>query len=311
MANPTKQDVSQVVSEELRFRSDDEECAATLYRPDGVEDVTPCVVMGNGFSLTRRDGLPRFAERFVDAGIATLTFDFRHLGDSDGEPRQLVDYQRQRTDLAAAVDFARTLEGIGADRIAVWGFSFAGGHVVHVAARDDRLAAAVSMFPILDGLALAREYGLRNNARYMAAAVRASVGRRPIQMAVTGPPGAPAMLTQPEAEPGFDAVCAEDSRWRNEFLAKPSQPIVEIRPIREASNVRCPLLLCLGTEDTIAPVGPIERAADRAPQSDLRRYPIGHFDGFRDAFEEVVSDQIDFLDRHLVPSPRPDRSRIQ
>lgn len=306
MANPTKQDVSRGVSEELRFRFDDEDCAATLYRPDGVEDVTPCVVMCNGFSLTRRDGLPRFAERFVDAGIATLTFDFRHLGDSDGEPRQLVDYQRQRTDLAAAVDFARRLEGIDADRIAVWGFSFGGGHVVHIAAHDDRLAAAVSMFPFLDGLAAAREYGLRNNARYMAAAVRASVDRRPIQMAVTGPPGAPAMLTQPEAESGFDAVCAEDSRWRNEFLAKPNQPLVKIRPVREASNVRCPLLICLGTEDTIVPLRAIERAADRAPQSELRRYLIGHFDGFLDAFEDVVSDQIEFFGRHLVPSPRPD-----
>ena len=287
------------LTEELRFQSAGEECAATLYRPDFVADDTPCVVMGNGFSLTRRDGLPRFAERFSEAGIATLTFDFRHLGDSDGEPRQLVDYQRQRTDLAAAVDFARRLEGIDPDRIAVWGFSFCGGHVVHVAAHDDRLVAAVSMFPILDGLAVAREYGLRNNARYMAAAVRASVGRRPIQMAVTGPPGAPAMLTQPEAEPGFDAVCAEDSRWRNEFLARPSQPIVKIRPVREASNVHCPLLLCLGTEDTIAPLGPIERAADRAARGELRRYSIGHFDGFLDAFEDVVSDQLEFLDRHL------------
>lgn len=299
------------VSEELRFRSDDEECAATLYRPDDpAEDDTPCVVMGNGFSLTRHDGLPSFAERFADTGIATLTFDFRHLGDSDGEPRQLVDYQRQRADLAAAIDFARSLEGIDADRIATWGFSFAGGHAVHVAANDDRLAAAVSMFPFLDGLAAAREYGLRNNVRYVAAAARAAVGRRPIRMPVTGPPGASAILNQPEAEPGFDGVCAEDSSWRNEFLAKPSQPLVEIRPVRDAPHVRCPLLLCLGTEDTIVPLGPIERAADRAPQSELRRYPFGHFDGFLEAFDDVVGDQIDFLDRHLTPSPRPDRSPI-
>jgi uncharacterized protein len=274
-------------SEEYRFRSDGEECAATLYRPAiPAEGDTACVVMGNGFSLTRRDGLPRFAERFADAGIAALTVDFRHLGDSDGEPRQLVDYQRQRADLAAAVAFARTLDGIDADRIAVWGFSFAGGHAVHVAARDDRLVAAISMFPMLDGLAAVREYDPRSNVRYVIATVRAMVGRRHIRMPVTGPPESRVMLNQPEAEPGFQAVRAEDSGWRNEFLAKPSQSLVGVRPVRDVDRVHCPLLLCLATEDTMVPLQSIERAADRAPHGELRSYPIGHFDGFLDAFEE-------------------------
>ena len=291
------------VSDELHFRSNNEECAATLYRPDvTAEEDTPCVVMGNGFSLTRRDGLVRFAERFASAGIAALTFDFRHLGDSGGEPRQLIDYQRQRSDLAAAIAFARTLDGIDADRVAVWGYSLAGGHAVHVAAHDDRLAAAVSMFPMLDGLAFAREYVLRNNARYIAAAARATVGRRPIRMPVTGPPGTRAILNQPEAEPGFQAIRAEDSRWRNEVLTKPTQPIVKVRPIRDADHVRCPLLLCLATEDTIAPLQSIERAADRAPYGELQSYSIGHFDGFLDAFEDVVGDQLEFLDQPLEPS---------
>ena len=296
-------DLTPDVSEEFHFRSADEECAATLYRPDDPgENETSCVVMGNGFSMTRRDGLPRFAERFAEAGIAALSFDFRHLGDSDGEPRQLIDYQRQRDDFDAAIDFARTLEGIDDDRIAAWGYSFAGGHVLPVAADDDRLAAAISMFPMLDGLGFVREYGLGNNARYVAAAARAAIGRRLIRMDVTGPPGSRAVLNHAEAEPGFDAVCAEDSRWRNEFLAKPSQLIGEIRPVRQASSVRCPVLFFLGTEDTMVPLGAIERAADDAPKSELRRYSIGHFDGFLDAFDDVVNDQLDFLDTHLSPS---------
>ena len=296
-------ETADIETEELRFRSDGEECAATLYRSDtAVADEMPCVVMGNGFSLTRHDGMPRFAERFADRGIAALTFDFRHLGDSDGEPRQLIDYQRQRSDLAAAVAYARTLDRVDGDRIAVWGYSFGGGHVLPVAAQDDRLAAVISMFPMLDGLEFVREYGLRNNARYVAAAARAAIGRRPIRMAVTGPPGAPAVLNHAEAEPGFDAVCAEDSRWRNVFLAKPSQSIVQIRPVRDAPDVQCPLLFCLGTEDTMMPLRAIERAADRAPQAELLRYPCGHFDGFLDAFKAVVGDQFVFLDDHLDPS---------
>jgi uncharacterized protein len=285
---------------ELLFSSGDAQCAATLHRPEGVKGDTPCVVMGNGFSLTREDGLPRFAERFAEAGISTLTFDFRHLGDSGGEPRQLIDYQRQRADLAAGIDHARSLDGIDADRIVPWGYSFAGGHVLHVAARDDRLAGAIAMFPMLDGLAAARAYGLRESMRFFTAAARAFAGRRLVEMPVTGPPGAPAVLNQPEAEPGFNAVRAEDSGWRNQALMKPSQPFAAFRPVRDASNVDCPLMLCLGSEDTISPRQAIERAADDAPRGELHRYPIGHFEGFLGAFDDVVDDQIEFVQRHAA-----------
>src|SRR3712207_7992900 len=96
--------------------------------------------MANGVSMTRRDGITRFAERFADSGIAALTFDPRHLGDSDGEPRQLIDVDRQRADLAAALRFARSLEGIDPRRIAVWGFSLGGG-IAPATAVEDRSAA--------------------------------------------------------------------------------------------------------------------------------------------------------------------------
>ena len=137
---------------ELRFDSGAEECAATLYRPNaGRSTAVPCVVMANGMSLTRRDGLPRFAERFAAAGLAVLAFDFRHLGDSAGEPRQLVDYRRQRADFSAAIACARALDGVDPDRIAAWGFSFGGGLAIY-AAGAERLAAAVALCPLADGL---------------------------------------------------------------------------------------------------------------------------------------------------------------
>jgi len=49
-----------------------------------------------------------------------LLFDYRHFGDSDGKPRQLVSVRRQLQDYAAAVAFARALSGVDPARIAVW-----------------------------------------------------------------------------------------------------------------------------------------------------------------------------------------------
>lgn len=287
--------------EELSFRSGDEACAATLHRPanPAVGDV-PCVVLAAGVSQTRRDGFPRFAERFAQAGFAALTFDFRHLGDSEGEPRQLIDFKRQRADLAGAIAFARTLSSVDPDRVAVWGFSFGGGHAVHVAARDNQLAAAIALCPFADGLAFTLAGDVRNNLRLMGAAGRAVLTRRPIRMPVTAQPGELVLFTQPEASLGFEAVRAKDSAWRNVILAKPSQPAVRIRPARGARSVRCPLLVGLGSNDTMVPARPIRRLAEQAPNGRLHHYPGGHFDGFLDHFEDVADDHIAFLTRHLV-----------
>jgi dienelactone hydrolase len=292
------------VPEEVRFVSGDgEQCAGTVYRPvTASSGGAPCVVMANGVSMTRRDGIPRFAERFAESGIAALAFDFRHLGDSDGEPRQLINFRRHLTDFATAVSFSRSFDGIDAGRVAVWGFSFGGGLALATAIEDRSIAAAVLLCPMLDGLAFALAGDARNNVRLFGAALRALARREKSRLALTGPPGRTVLFPQVEAAPGFETVKGEDSLWENEIRFEPTQPATRFRPARRARRLRCPLLVCLGLEDTIVPPRPIERTASRAPAGELRQYPINHFTAFLNGFEAVASDQVDFLSRHLAQS---------
>lgn len=290
-----------LTTEELMFPSGSEHCAATLCRPADPDGATPCVVMAQGFSLTRRDGAPRYAEGFARAGLAALTFDYRHFGDSTGEPRQLTDHVRQREDLAAAVDLARSLDGIDPDRIVVWGYSFGGGHALDHASRDARLAAAILHFPFLDGRAAMRQADPVTALRVTGATLGALVRRRLVHLPATGPPRSRAMLTQEEAEPGFDAVRASGSLWRNEFRARPTQPVFTYRPVKVAGRVRCPLLACLGERDTIAPGPAIVRTAKQAPRGTLRRFDQAHFDAFLDGYDDVFVAQVAFLERHVGP----------
>ena len=150
--------------EQLRFRSGDAECAAVLIRPDATEPV-PCVVLGHGFGAVKEGGPIRVAERYAEAGFAGLAFDYRHFGESGGEPRQLLDIGRQLDDWRAAIAYARTLDGIDGERIALWGSSFAGGHVIAIAAGDPRVAAVVSQVPYTDGIATLRDARAREHAR--------------------------------------------------------------------------------------------------------------------------------------------------
>lgn len=100
-------------------------------------------------------GAARLCDPFAAAGIAALTYDYRHLGTSEGEPRGLIDITRQRADYRAAIDLARRLDGIDHERIALWGTSFGGGHVLATAARYHGIAAAIIQNPFVDGHAAA------------------------------------------------------------------------------------------------------------------------------------------------------------
>src|SRR5205085_11612296 len=158
---------------DVAFKSSGDECRAWLFLPDA--ERPPLVILGHGLGATREYGLEPYARRFSDAGIAALVFTYRHFGDSGGEPRQLLDIERQLDDWAAALAYARNLDGIDTARIALWGTSFGGGHVIEAAARDQAVAAVVSQCPFTDVLAAMRAASPLSIARAAVPALCADV----------------------------------------------------------------------------------------------------------------------------------------
>lgn len=292
--------------DDVQFGSGADRISAWLYRPDGDGDV-PLLVMAHGLGAVRTMRLDAYAERFRAVGYACLVFDYRHFGDSEGQPRQLLDIKRQLTDWAAAVTYARTLPGVDADRIALWGTSFAGGHVIATAARVPGIAAVISQCPFTDGIASARIIKPGVLARISALAVRDLIGARlgwpPVMVPAAGRPGEVALMTTPDAYPGYLKLIPEGGDVRNEVAARFALKLLPYRPGRLAAKVPCPILFCVCTTDSVAPPGPTRRHAARAPRGEVALYPEGHFDIYVDAaFERVVADQIAFLDKHLRPS---------
>ena len=289
---------------DVTFPSGDAHCAAYLYRPDDADGDVPCVVMAHGFSATRDDRLPAFAERFAAAGMAVLVFDYRHFGASGGTPRQLLDVGRQHDDYRAAIAYARGLDGVDPERIALWGSSFSGGHVVAVGATEPRLAAIVSQAPFADGLATVKLVPPKNVARLTIDGLRdragALLGRPPHLVPAVAPPGGYAAMSAPEAQPGFDAIAAPDGNWQNAFAARLMLTMALYRPVRSAAKVTAPLLVCVCDDDQTTPPGPAIEMAESAPRHELVRYPIGHFGIYvGEDFERAVADQTAFLRKHL------------
>jgi fermentation-respiration switch protein FrsA (DUF1100 family) len=291
---------------DVTFTSDGVECATWLYRPAGEEAGSrPVVVMAHGFSATRDQRLDAYAERFAAAGVGALLFDYRHFGASGGEPRQLLDIRRQHADYRAAIAFARTLSWVDPARIALFGSSFSGGHVIALAAADPSIAAIVSQCPFTDSFASLPKLGAANAARATGAGlrdeVRARMGRPLLYIPPVGAPGTFAVMSTPDAEPGFRAMTAPGSPWENRVAGRIALQVIGYRPGRAAARLRCPALFCICDEDSVAPAARTARLVAAAPRAEIRRYPVGHFEIYvGEPFEQAVADQTEFLTRHLL-----------
>ena len=289
--------------EDVRFRSADADCAGWLYRPEGPARDGACVVLAHGFGGTKEARLDAYAERFAAAGFAALVFDYRHHGDSGGEPRLLIDVERQQADWRAAIEFARAADGVDPERIVAWGTSFSGGHVVEVAAADPRIAAVIAQSPYMSGVATLHSAGPAHNLRLTRAALRDRVaGRRGggHEMAVVGPPGTVAAMASPDAEPGYLALFPPGYEWPNRFLPRRTLTLPAYRPYTKATRVAAPLLVQVMSADVVTPPAPARKAAAMAPRGELIEYAGGHFDIYvGEPFERAIADQIEFLGRVL------------
>jgi pimeloyl-ACP methyl ester carboxylesterase len=263
------------------------------------------VVIAHGFSGTRELRLDAYAQRFCDAGLGALVFDYRHFGASAGEPRQLLDIGSQQDDYRAAVGYARALDWVDPERVALFGTSFSGGHVIAVAAGDERIAAVVCQCPFTDGLASLPKLGAANIVRATVAGLRdqfaALAGRPARYVPAVGPPGSFAVMTTPDAQPGFEALRPPDSNWENRVAARIALRVAAYRPGRLAAKVACPVLFCVCDGDAVAPPKATLKFARAAPRGEIKRYPVGHFDIYVGApWEHAVADQTEFLSRSLA-----------
>lgn len=294
------------VRQRVRFDSGGQTCVAWHY--PGTNGA--CVVMAAGGAVTKEPGTDRFAARFHADGFSVLAFDFRHLGESGGQPRQVVRVAEQLADLEAAVRRARTLPEVDPNKIACWAFSLSGGHLFRIAARTPGVAAVIAQSPVADNLvaspnALRYEsvgVALRFPILAAADAIAGLFGRPPDLIPLAGPRGTVAMLSTPDATDGARALDPDGrySDWQQTIAARSVLPLMVYRPGRAAARARCPMQVIICDDDQTALPGPARRAAGRAPDAELVAVPGGHYAPFLDQHERVVAAELDFLRRRLL-----------
>lgn len=287
------------------FPSAGQSCSAWLYFPESVRPA-PVIVMAHGVGGVRSMRLDVYAKRFCAAGYACLVFDYRHFGDSEGTPRQLLDIRKQLQDWKSALAYVRSRNDVDGSRVVLWGTSFSGGHVLSTAADDQQVAAVIAQCPFTDGLASSLAMDPRTSLRVAALALRDQVaawrGASPVMVATAGKPGSTALMTAPDAEHGYLRLVNDAVRltFQNQVAARFALQIIRHFPGRRAAEIACPVLFCVCDNDSVTPAKATLKHARRAPRGEIKRYEDGHFDIYLgESYERVLQDQLDFLQRHV------------
>ncbi|MFD3040290.1 alpha/beta hydrolase [Mycolicibacterium senegalense] len=278
-----------------------ERCVGYLRKSD--RRPGPCVVLCTGFGGTQdTPAVLAAAEAFAAAGFHTLTFDYRSFGESGGRPRQVVSIGRQLADIAAAVACARGVDDVDPARIALWGTSLGGGHVVAAAARDHEIAAVIAQIPFNGFPRRVQGRSPLSTLRLLAVMAedwcRGMLHRQPRYIPAVGAPGELAVMTGEGAQRAVAGMVSPT--WRNQVAPRALIEMMRYRPIDFAARVRCPLLVCMGTEDAETTPERVAALAAAAPQGELLEYPVGHFEFYADDVRDrVIADQSAFLTRVL------------
>ncbi|KIW22531.1 uncharacterized protein PV07_12409 [Cladophialophora immunda] len=273
----------------------------------------PCIVMCHGFGAVKEMGIDAFAERFTTSiPVCALVYDNRNLGASDGLPRQEIIPALQCSDYSDAITYAQSRPEVDPRRVAIWGTSYSGAHVLSVAAVDRRVKAVISQVMVADGWAnfhrLVRndlvkdmeamfEKGEQGRARGELPMTIQSVSANPEKelCVLPTPDSWEYVSTWIKKLPGVNAKNEVTVRSMEAFRAyNASGYIHHISPT--------PLLMVVADKDELTPTDIAIEAYSRAREpKQFHLFPGGHYAGyFGEAFDKSTAVQIEFWKKWLL-----------
>ncbi len=273
--------------QKVRYHCQTADCAAYLYLPNrnSTTEKLPAIAMAPGIGSLKEMGLLPYAEAFAKSGFVVLLFDFRHWGESGGEPREQALPQSQIDDYRHALTYLSTRPEVDERRLGLWGSSFSGGHVLQVAALDERVKAIVSQTPPTDLHALTRSRGTKESQQLFFKSF--ALERKRFQKL-----NAPQYIPIAAIDRAGGAMMGDDSyyfqekmkeQYASHFINRISvdslEAIYEYAPILWIPRIQSkPLLIINATEDTIVDPASVRKAFELANSpKKLHEISTGHY----------------------------------
>lgn len=131
-----------ITPSEISIAVDDLRLAGHLRLPEETDTgPLPALVFTGPFTGVKEQVVGLYADRLAKRGYATLAFDHRNFGASDGHRPQHEDAAGKLGDLVAATSYLANHDAIDADRIGCVGICMGGGYALKHSAFDGRIKA--------------------------------------------------------------------------------------------------------------------------------------------------------------------------
>lgn len=301
--------------EDVEFRAQGATLRGWFYPGDDTAGggLNACVVLQHGFAAVKEMWLDRYAEVFAAAGLSCLVYDHPGFGASDpvpGTPRQEIDPWQQIRFVQHAITYASGRPDVDAERIGLWGSSYAAAHAYVTAAIDRRVKAVVGQVPAISGSQHFRElvridHWAGMDAMFAAERQALAHGGQPTMIPVVAEdPFAVSALPTPDSYAWFTHTSAERApAWRNEVTLMTMEYFRGYEPGKYLPLISpTPVLMVVAPNDRLA-AGEIACAAyeTAAPPKKLQLVPGGHFDAYTGPGFDISSGAArDWFVEHLL-----------
>jgi fermentation-respiration switch protein FrsA (DUF1100 family) len=278
----------------------------------------PIVIMSHGLGAQKDMGLSHYANKFGSHGIAVLIIDYRYFGgsiDKELKIRNFINPWNHVDDIKTTVSYVHHGHlgpSIDSTRIALWGTSFAGGHMLKVAHElgPSMIKGVISQVPHLDGKAASKrgiqQRGLLKTLHLSVLAIADFLwshvlGFSPIYIKIAGTvkDAAYMLLSEDELKSYFEKHPQTLlGGWLNKAPARTVAVMSLYNPIQSVPHISkdIPILFIAALQDELCPISFVRAAKELAANAELLEIDCTHFNiYYGQPFEHAVSKMNDFL----------------
>ncbi|WP_413742336.1 alpha/beta hydrolase [Sodalis sp. RH15] len=260
----------------------------------------PVILLCHGFFGIQDLLLPVFADLFAENGYTAVTFDYRGFGDSGGETGRIVPEQ-QINDIIAVLEWCKNRPDIDVKRIALWGTSLGGCHVMEVAVRHPEVKCIISQMGFADGEQLVTgDMGHDEKKRFLNTMARMERKKRqlgkelfvPINKVMTDEESRVFFEKNKNNYPALDIKVPYMTVWE----------AIQYRPAAAAEKVTQPTLMIFAQNDKVIALeyGLAFYQAVAAEKKCYIQPKAGHYDLFAGKhFSQVAERQLHWLREYL------------
>ena len=296
------------MEQKIGFYSGGYQIAGVLFEPEvAPNNSCPGVVLCQGMvGVKEYFWFPYIARRLVELGCVALIWDYRGVGDSEGEYGYLNPLE-QADDIRSGLTYLETNEKVDPDRLALLGFSFGAGMVPYVAGVDKRVKCAISVAGWGDGERWMRS--LRRHSEWLDLLQRIEDDRKsrvntgkselmaPGGILVGDPSTAAAREEVMSRIPGMESYKSTD------YSLATAEQLLRFKPVEAVDRISPRAILYIAAEqDAVTPAEDVVDMYERTGQpKKLWVIPgAAHYDIYREELlQKIMEMSVSWMKEHL------------